>query len=66
MFGVRADAVVLECPFDRLLTTVEHRFELMGVPAFPLARLLTFWGGVGGDTHGVENMVFTSFRYYLP
>ncbi len=24
------------------------------------------WSGVGGDPHGVENMVFTSFRYYLP
>jgi alpha-beta hydrolase superfamily lysophospholipase len=44
--GVAAEAVVLECPFDRLLTTVEHRFERMGLPAFPLARLLIFWGGV--------------------
>jgi len=24
------------------------------------------WSGVGGEPHGVENMVFTSFRYYLP
>ena len=30
----------------RLLTTVEHRFEVMGLPAFPMARLLVFWGGV--------------------
>src|SRR5205823_6308378 len=44
--AVAADAVILECPFDRLLTTVEHRFGAMGVPAFPLARLLVFWGGV--------------------
>ncbi|HEX4591575.1 MAG TPA: alpha/beta fold hydrolase [Gemmataceae bacterium] len=44
--GVTADAIVLECPFDRLLTTVEHRFEMMGVPSFPMARLLLFWGGV--------------------
>jgi uncharacterized protein len=44
--GATADAVVLECPFDRLLTTVTHRFELMGVPSFPFARLLLFWGGV--------------------
>jgi alpha-beta hydrolase superfamily lysophospholipase len=43
--GTAADAILLECPFDRLLTTVEHRFELMGVPAFPFARLLVFWGG---------------------
>src|SRR5205085_2373851 len=25
--GAEPDAVLLECPFDRLLTTVEHRFE---------------------------------------
>jgi hypothetical protein len=24
------------------------------------------WSGVGGDPHGLDNMVFTSFRYYLP
>jgi hypothetical protein len=24
------------------------------------------WSGTGGAPHGVENMVFTSFRYYLP
>jgi pimeloyl-ACP methyl ester carboxylesterase len=40
-----ADALILECPFDRLITTVEHRFEAMGLPVFPMARLLVFWGG---------------------
>ena len=39
-------ACVLECPFDRLLSTVENRFTAMGVPSFPAARLLVFWGGV--------------------
>ena len=24
------------------------------------------WSGVGGEPHGIDNMVFTSFRYYLP
>jgi hypothetical protein len=24
------------------------------------------WAGVGGEPHSVENMFFTSFRYYLP
>jgi uncharacterized protein len=40
-----ARALVLECPFDRLLTTVDHRFEERHVPAFPLSNLLVFWGG---------------------
>lgn len=40
-----ASALVMECPFDRLLSAVENRFEILGVPAFPAARLLVFWGG---------------------
>jgi hypothetical protein len=24
------------------------------------------WSGIGGDPHGLDGMVFTSFRYYLP
>jgi hypothetical protein len=24
------------------------------------------WSGVGGQPHGIDNMIFTSFRYYLP
>jgi pimeloyl-ACP methyl ester carboxylesterase len=40
------DALVLECPFDRLFTTVQHRFDIMGVPSFPAANLLVFWGSV--------------------
>ena len=44
--GTAADGVILECPFDSLLTTVEHRFETVGLPAFPAAHALLFWGGV--------------------
>ncbi|HEY3902154.1 MAG TPA: alpha/beta hydrolase [Chthoniobacter sp.] len=38
-------ALILESPYDRLLTTVDHRFSALGIPAFPLANLLVFWGG---------------------
>jgi alpha-beta hydrolase superfamily lysophospholipase len=52
---IAPDAVVLECPFDRLLSTVEARFASTGLPSFPAARLLVFWGGVqhgfNGFTH---------------
>jgi hypothetical protein len=24
------------------------------------------WSGTGGEPHGLDSMVFTSFRYYLP
>lgn len=43
--GVRPDGVILESVFDSMLGTVRNRFDAMGVPAFPAAELLTFWGG---------------------
>ncbi|MEX2119571.1 MAG: alpha/beta fold hydrolase [Pirellulales bacterium] len=52
---VRPDAVVLESVFDRLLTTVGNRFEQMGVPSFPSAQLLVFWGGVQVGFSGFEH-----------
>lgn len=42
----RPAALVVECPFDSLLNTVGNRFRMMGLPAFPFAHLLVFWGGV--------------------
>jgi uncharacterized protein len=44
--GIEPAAVIVECPFDRLLSTAENRFHAMKLPAFPAARLLIFWGGV--------------------
>jgi uncharacterized protein len=41
-----AAALIVEAPFDRMLSTVENRFHMMGVPSFPMAHLLVFWGGV--------------------
>ena len=46
LHSLHPDALVLECPFDRLFTTVQHRFDIMGVPSFPAANLLVFWGSV--------------------
>lgn len=43
--GLQPEALIMHCPFDRLLTTVTHRFEELGAPPFPAAQLLTFWGG---------------------
>lgn len=42
---VRPDAIIVEAVFDKMLNTVRHRFEAMGVPSFPSAQLLVFWGG---------------------
>jgi uncharacterized protein len=45
-FGIIPSAVILECPFGSMYQTTEARFKNMGVPAFPMAGLLVFWGGV--------------------
>jgi pimeloyl-ACP methyl ester carboxylesterase len=44
--GIQPDAVIVEAVFDTMLNTVRHRFRAMGVPSFPSAELLVFWGGV--------------------
>lgn len=44
--GIQPDGVIIEAVFDSMLNTVRHRFESMGVPSFPNAELLVFWGGV--------------------
>lgn len=53
--NVEADAVIVESPFDRMLTTVRNRFELMSVPSFPAAELLVFWGGVQAGIPAFEH-----------
>lgn len=45
---LQPDAVILESVFDRMSTTAANRFHQMGLPAFPGANLLLFWGGVCG------------------
>ena len=43
--GVRPDGVILESVFDSLLGTIRNRFDALGVPSFPAAELLVYWGG---------------------
>jgi alpha-beta hydrolase superfamily lysophospholipase len=53
--GARPDALILECPFDRLVTAVAHRFTAMGLPTTPLAQMLVFWGGRQGGFDGFRH-----------
>jgi alpha-beta hydrolase superfamily lysophospholipase len=48
------EAFILECPFDRLLSTVQNRFRAMQLPSFPSAQLLVFWGGVQQGYNGFD------------
>lgn len=45
-YALPATSLILECPFGSLYKTVCARFELMHVPAVPMAALLCFWGGI--------------------
>ena len=46
MDGVHPAAIMVEGVFDRLLTTVQHRFDAVYLPSWPAAQLLVFWGSV--------------------
>jgi alpha-beta hydrolase superfamily lysophospholipase len=48
-------AVILECPFDRLLATTKNRFRAAGLPPFPAAELLVFWGGLQHGYSGFDH-----------
>jgi len=58
-YGVKPKAIIADATFNRLLTTTEHRFELMGLPSWPAAWLLIFWGGwqngFNGFAHNPED-----------
>jgi hypothetical protein len=42
---VKPDAIIVESVFGTMLGAARNRFSMMGVPSFPAADLLTFWGG---------------------
>jgi alpha-beta hydrolase superfamily lysophospholipase len=45
-YALRPAGAILECPFGSMYQTTCARFRQMGVPPFPMAGLLVFWGGV--------------------
>ncbi len=45
-YQLKPTGIILECPFGTMRETVQARFKNMGIPAFPMADLLVFWGGV--------------------
>lgn len=52
---IQPDAIIVEAIFDRLLSTVQNRFAAMGIPAFPAAHLLIFWGGIQNGHFGFRH-----------
>jgi pimeloyl-ACP methyl ester carboxylesterase len=45
-YSLPVNSIIIECPFGTMIQTVKNRFSKMGIPSFPMAHLLTFWGGV--------------------
>lgn len=46
IYDLKANKLILECPFATMKQTVKGRFEVMGVPSQGLAEWLMFWGGL--------------------
>lgn len=45
-YGIKPKGIMLECPYGTMYKAVRNRFWNMGLPAFPFAYLLVFWGGI--------------------
>ncbi|MBL8995132.1 MAG: alpha/beta fold hydrolase [Spirochaetia bacterium] len=52
---VKPDLIVLEAVFDAMLGTIKNRFRILGLPSFPFAQLLVFWGGKQFGFNAFEN-----------
>jgi alpha-beta hydrolase superfamily lysophospholipase len=49
------DAIMLQSPFSTMLSATQTRFKLSGIPSFPSAHLLTFWGGYLNNFDGFSH-----------
>lgn len=45
-FNLQPSGLITEAPFATIYDAVAHRFDDAGVPRFPMAQLLLFWGGL--------------------
>lgn len=56
---IQPDAIILELPFVRLVSSVKSRLKAFNIPGFPFAELLVFWGSIqhqfNGFTHNPVN-----------
>jgi alpha-beta hydrolase superfamily lysophospholipase len=46
IYHLHPSEIILECPYGSMLSAAKNRFKIMGVPSFPMAHLLVFWGGL--------------------
>ncbi len=59
--------VIIDCPFATMKETVGIRFTTLGVPQFPMANLLMFWGGLeNGFNASAHNPVDYAKNVHCP
>ena len=58
--NLNPDAIILELPFARLTSAVKLRLQREKIPAFPLAELFLFWGGI---QHGFNGFAHNPIDY---
>ncbi|MBI5201391.1 MAG: alpha/beta hydrolase [Elusimicrobia bacterium] len=64
---IPASKLVVEAPFDRMLTAIERRLARRHLPGFPLAPMLLFWGSWQRDFDGFgHNPVEYAARVQAP
>jgi len=58
--GIKPDGIILELPFARLLNATRSRVRKLGLPEFPVAESLVFWGGF---QHGFNGFIHNPEDY---
>jgi uncharacterized protein len=43
---IQPKGIILESPFGSMRQTIKNRFVAMGIPHFPMADAMVFWGGI--------------------
>jgi hypothetical protein len=53
--NIQTDGLIMECPYGSMLDAAQNRFRIMGVPSFPSAQILIFWGGIQNGFWAFDN-----------
>lgn len=65
--NIHPQAIIIELPFARFLVTVRSRLREVGLPTFPMAELIVFWGSVQHQVNGFShNPVTYAYQVRCP
>jgi uncharacterized protein len=64
---IMPDATIVELPFATLVDAVRNRLKAIGLPSFPFAELVVFWGSIQHKSNGfVHNPVDYASKIQCP